>query len=37
LAGRIQSGAAPEQIAALFGEDLDWDIAGDVRSLKNED
>ncbi|MBD3885670.1 nuclear transport factor 2 family protein [Phormidium tenue FACHB-886] len=27
---RLQSGAEPEAIAALFSEDVDWDITGDV-------
>jgi ketosteroid isomerase-like protein len=27
---KLQTGAAPEAIAALFGEDIDWHIAGDV-------
>jgi ketosteroid isomerase-like protein len=27
---KLRAGAAPEAIASLFGEDVDWHIAGDV-------
>ncbi len=27
---KLQAGAAPEAIASLFGEDVDWHIPGDV-------
>jgi ketosteroid isomerase-like protein len=31
--GHLRSGAPPEKLAALFSEDVDWYIAGDVGSV----